>query len=740
MEGIVNDNNAGSDVIPGHGEPSVMFLADGSGSMRLSESHLDVVAQLPLPGIVIFVHGVNSDGEWFQAAEEGLCKGLNARLKRNKGQIVHDTVAGGHLTPVPYLPDLTPDGYLNPEKTEKKFIESGEHFSPVLHFRWGYKASSADMQVYGKNIFLNEEKYWGGGPFANGCTSLPDLWGSGLNDQLFLWLHAQHMNPTNDRLVYACPPRPYYVLAALRLAKLIQSIREKQADVPVTIVCHSQGNMVSLAAAFLGERLGSVTDAEGKTGRCVADAYVLCNPPYSLLEKNLTEGWTEREMKDAEGKTGRQTLEARVGTLSNFFKIMREQASNAQAPALIDALMKNEEHKFDAETDRKAFGYGPSHTNHGLVTLYFNPHDQVISATTIQGIGWRGMSAEEIRSTGGTGVFCQRVFAQGFEVGNALKKNYHFWNDHYLKAKGGGKAEFWHPPSPPAKYSMKKGLDANEHWYAKIGTVVSAPLFYLVTSVFSIRINGVPDPEWKTPLEAPGLVAFQPRSIIFGQDVAFDQGTEAQGESRDKLRVRDDSDPYKVDRILSEKKGKSGIMATTDAARGNVDSEAALRYEHHALLRMRAKREGLYKNSEARQGEYRSEDTVSEEDDLGTASEGYKKWRAKKIKDSLAENTKVPATDHSSIMTNPDHSEKALAYDIPIGVCHIRENDLSVFRTIADWRYLAALKDDNPCSQFGEYFDSGLFKEMEISKWAEEKAGEGRMPSTIIDKRTRFGS
>ncbi|MFC0130791.1 T6SS effector phospholipase Tle3 domain-containing protein, partial [Ralstonia solanacearum] len=42
-------------------------------------SELICVKPSPLPGVVIFVHGVNSDGEWFTAAEEGLCKGLNRR-------------------------------------------------------------------------------------------------------------------------------------------------------------------------------------------------------------------------------------------------------------------------------------------------------------------------------------------------------------------------------------------------------------------------------------------------------------------------------------------------------------------------------------------------------------------------------------------------------------------------------------------------------------------------------------
>ena len=78
------------------------------------------------------------------------------------------------------------------------------------------------------------------------------------------------------------------MLAALRLAKLIESIRRKQADTPITVVCHSQGNMVGIAAAFLGDRLAEVTDHWGKSGRCVADTYVLCKPGHEPLtiEKN----------------------------------------------------------------------------------------------------------------------------------------------------------------------------------------------------------------------------------------------------------------------------------------------------------------------------------------------------------------------------------------------------------------------------------------------------------------------
>ena len=94
MEGMTTD------------DPTVITVGDGSGSTLLNESYLDVVMQLPLPGIVIFVHGVNSDGEWYQAAEEGLCRGLNTRIARNEGQIQYCTVEGGKAVSLvdPYSP------------------------------------------------------------------------------------------------------------------------------------------------------------------------------------------------------------------------------------------------------------------------------------------------------------------------------------------------------------------------------------------------------------------------------------------------------------------------------------------------------------------------------------------------------------------------------------------------------------------------------------------------------------
>ena len=76
------------------------------------------------------------------------------------------------------------------------------------------------------------------------------------------------------------------------------------------------------------------------------------------------------------------------------------------------------------------------------MTLYCNPHDQVISATPVQGIGWRGMSAGEIAATSGLGVLTQRVFAQGFEVGSSAKL-YDYWADHHRKGLKPGREYFY---------------------------------------------------------------------------------------------------------------------------------------------------------------------------------------------------------------------------------------------------------------------------------------------------------
>lgn len=136
---------------------------------------------------------------------------------------------------------------------------------------------------------------------------------------------------------------------------------------------------------------------------------------------------------------------------------------------------------------------------------------------------------------------------KNFGVKKEDAKTYHFWKNHRGTGLKPGSQNFWHPESPRAKYAIKKGLDANKNWLAKVDTVVTAPIFYLVTAIIDNRINALPDDSWGTPLEAPKLPEpFEPKSKRFGEigDV-FDEGTDAPGASRGCIEILNSS-PTKI--------------------------------------------------------------------------------------------------------------------------------------------------------------------------------------------------
>ena len=689
-------------------DPTRRFLAEATGVTSPDGSDLNIPKPLPLPGVIIMVHGVNSDGEWYESTEQGLCAGLNARLARRSGQLAWDGPAAGQITPVAYTDELDPDGFVDRERSDKTFTRPAPHYSPVIRFRWGYKADKEEAKTWGKGVWLNEHDYWGGGPFANGCTTLADLWSEGLNDRLFLWLTVQHMNPAPGRDVYACPPRAYYVHAALRLAKLIASIRARQPDCPVTLVCHSQGNMIGLAAAFLGERFGAV-----------ADTYVLANPPYSLAADNFLEHWSQRDTFDGAGRRGRQTYAVRRDTLKAFLDLIRARAGCSQDPASIDAAMANAAPRdasagFTAEADRACHGLA-GHTL-GRVTLYCNPHDQVISADTIRGIGWLGLSDAQIAEVAGAGVLTQRVLAQGRRVGEPGR--YHYWRDHW---KDGGRDGFWHPPPPMTRFDLVQGVRSNTTVFGKVLTVLSAPILYLVGAIARRPVNASPPDDWEIPINAPPLAPFEPQSRRYGQAGAFDEGYDPEAAARrTKTEAeRDPGDPYDAHQAQSPPDGSD------DGPLGDQQSEARLRYEHRARLRMIGRRSG---NVDA-------EGRAVGEDDPQQASEAYRAWRNRQISAFLDEGVNQNATDHSTSMTNPMHAEEALAYDVAVGRCDLTEADWHELRVEADWRYAKALEDLGHLHAYlSEYFVAGKMKEQYLHDWIKTDP-EAHIPGKIVDER-----
>ena len=84
------------------------------------------------------------------------------------------------------------------------------------------------------------------------------------------------------------------------------------------------------------------------------------------------------------------------------------------------------------------------------------------------------------------------------------------------------------------------------------------------------------------------------------------------------------------------------------------------------------------------------------EDNPDAASADYTEWRNKEIFAILNGGDKNNPTNHSTIMTNKDHAERALAYDVAIGLCYLTEDDFENARLQADWRFASEVMKGDP--------------------------------------------
>ncbi|MGN7985670.1 effector protein Tle3 domain-containing protein, partial [Burkholderia sp. 22313] len=115
--------------------------------------------------------------------------------------------------------------------------------------------------------------------------------------------------------------------------------------------------------------------------------------------------------------------------------------------------------------------------------------------------------------------------------------------------------------------------------------------------------------------------------------------------------------------------------------------------------------------------------------------EGYKEWRDKQIVDWLDRGATNSPTNHSTTMTNPEHAEKALAYDAAIGLCYLTPDQLYDLRIEADWRMSKGLSDDSPSKKYSEYFSRGQLEGLPIHEWVHAEDSEGKKPDAITDER-----
>ncbi|MGA4045534.1 T6SS effector phospholipase Tle3 domain-containing protein [Ralstonia nicotianae] len=363
-----------------------------------------------LPCMTIFVHGVNSEGEWYSAAEQHLCAGLNDRLGR----------WGTRAELKPSVSEKDPNYTYSPDRPLKRIRP---HFdgvqnavnsrylvatSPVIFFYWGFKARKGDYgrpsehdyrdahhpELRDYPVALDEDDAWGGGPFQNGTSG---LWHMFRKNKGFT-LDFQRFNPITDRYLTECPPRTYYVHAARRLAHLIATVRRNSPHETINIVSHSQGTMVSMLATLMLKEQG-VRGPEG---------LFVCNSPFSLNEPGGL-------MECAQfGNDYVVTQAARFATLKAVADVVKEAGEHA------DAMTDDELEKMCHSTlARKPL---LAREEYGKFYVYANPHDRVMGASVLRSIGWRGLTQAE-QSRVAAANLRVRMFAENIEAG---KGGYHY--------------------------------------------------------------------------------------------------------------------------------------------------------------------------------------------------------------------------------------------------------------------------------------------------------------------------
>jgi len=334
-----------------------------------------------LPGIIIFVHGVNSTGEWYEIAERNLCAGLNERLGL--------TDTSFKLRANVYSCDGD-----SPDKGFRRIVQEGR--SPVIRFYWGYRSTEGEEGKYKiplvnirnedyhqlitegmpeEEVRKKDPFFWGGGPFQNGTTQLVSLWSKeGFKSKVLGVVPVQKFAPDLDRLLTDAPPREYYAHAAKRLADLVDLIRAEYPHDTVSIISHSQGTMVAMAATALAKK--------------APDALFILNSPYAI-EAKTTDSLALPADEVSSNKARRQTLSAIVDKIAMQAGNLKPEDYNALCVGKTD-----NKKRWTPDITLPSSGSEiriPERDNHGRFYIYCNPHDRVMGASPLLSLGWQGL-------------------------------------------------------------------------------------------------------------------------------------------------------------------------------------------------------------------------------------------------------------------------------------------------------------------------------------------------------------
>lgn len=443
---------------------STTGLPPESGAMLTS----NIEASRPLPCVVILIHGVNDVGEAFENLDKMICEGLNRRLGRkdlkpNKWQWAQ-TSADDFSPRIQMLPEWQENvGQIKPPLKPKTVKHKS--YSPIIPFTWGYRPVDEetykqeqiayykrlqddniedpelpynsywverDCHFKTENIEVNKlncDKFgnWidylyrrNGGPFANATTCIPDMYGPGMAG--FLGHAGEAATPKGARS-YLNPHRIYYVFAAYRLANLIKTIRQqtKKQDIPINIVAHSQGTIITMLANLI---LANDNDEP-----LPADCVILANSPYAF-EPTYAEILTKDLSMGVQSQYGRertfinfvnQIYKLQGDRRRKFFKFEKLIETGVINTAIDDSVLYTQADGTKKQYDRLDKDYDLFYRdNFGKVYQYFSPNDHVVSLLNVQGMGWQGIPNNIFKQCKHQNLK-QRIFSHGHIVGNDTK-------------------------------------------------------------------------------------------------------------------------------------------------------------------------------------------------------------------------------------------------------------------------------------------------------------------------------
>jgi len=379
----------------------------------ISQRPNDRPVQVPrdLPGIVIFIHGVNDPGVNYQPVEQGLCEGLNERLSRTDltpgeyGAAYAD--AKNPKNPKePRDPQTDRIILSDPDTYEYLRAESKDTHSAFIPFYWGYRAANNEIATlkepgvvdsraadaeghlmtrgqfqdkFGNRLDANFGKQ--GGFFDNATNNIADMYGAG--QTMGPMEYAGRLGADRYSYIGASPHRRYFVLAAHRLAMLIRTIRSisagaqeclNPANETISIVAHSQGTLISLLAQALLLQQGE---------RCV-DCLIMVDSPYGFHETRTSDvcsGAKLQTFKDIVAHiTQSPHMEPDLATLMHEHADSSGRAGRGWTPQ--QGTRKDKQGNPITFVERD---------NRGKVYMYFCPEDTVVALDTMQGIGTFGV-------------------------------------------------------------------------------------------------------------------------------------------------------------------------------------------------------------------------------------------------------------------------------------------------------------------------------------------------------------